>query len=125
MKLFYHHAWPWLAALIFVLLAVWISKATAHDAADWIRSGDYKNAAGELCCGERDCGVKVGGSVQRVSGGYRVNADFKVGAGEASRVYHVVEFVPDQEATPSPDGEVWRCEWGGKRKCFFVGTEGV
>jgi hypothetical protein len=37
--------------------------------------------------------------------------------------YYVVsikETVPFSEATPSPDGRYWRCQWGGSRKCFFA-----
>jgi hypothetical protein len=28
--------------------------------------------------------------------------------------------VPFSEALPSPDGNYWRCQWGGTRKCFFA-----
>jgi hypothetical protein len=31
------------------------ARRPAHDAAEWIQRGGYKNAIGELCCGERDC----------------------------------------------------------------------
>ena len=30
------------------------------------------------------------------------------------------ETIPFSEATPSPTGTYWRCQWGGTRKCFFA-----
>ncbi len=97
-----------------------LTLAQAHGPAAWVERGGYKNAAGELCCGERDCGFQVGGSIRYEKGGYRVNADFQVGSGANIMIVHVEEFVPEAEATPSPDGTYWRCYWGGKRKCFFA-----
>ena len=97
-----------------------LSLAHAHGPAEWIQRGGYKNAAGELCCGERDCGFHVGGTIRYENGGYRVDADFQVGSGPSAIIIHVQEFVPEAEATPSPDGSFWRCYWGGKRKCFFA-----
>ena len=97
-----------------------LSLAYAHGPAEWIQRGGFKNAVGELCCGERDCGVQVGGSIRYERGGYRVDADFQIGSGVNAKIMHVQEFVPESEATPSPDGAYWRCYWGGKRKCFFA-----
>ena len=103
-----------------ILLLMLVSPALAHGPAKWIQDGNFKNAVGDLCCGENDCGLHVGGTIIRVQGGYRVNADFRIGDGPSSTVYHVMEFVPDSDATPSPTGDYWRCAWGGTRKCFFT-----
>jgi hypothetical protein len=110
-----------IAALAFTALALIFASipAGAHDDAAWIESGGYKNAAGELCCGARDCAVKVAGTIAAVVGGYRVDARFRL-KGDPSSDYRVKEFVPYAEATPSPDGSYWRCQWGGSRKCFFA-----
>lgn len=77
-----------------------------HGAAEWIQRGGYKNAVGELCCGERDCVELAAGDVAITSSGYLVKS--------------LNETVPFAEATPSPTGTYWRCYWGGKRKCFFA-----
>src|SRR6266540_2505674 len=42
-------------ALVALALTATLSLASAHGPAEWIQRGGYKNAAGELCCGERDC----------------------------------------------------------------------
>jgi hypothetical protein len=84
--------------------------AWAHGDADWINQGGFRNAAGELCCGERDCVVVHAQHVTLPEPGYRV---FETG-----------ELVPERDAQPSPDGQFWRCQWGGMRKCFFAPPEG-
>jgi len=38
-------------------------------------------------------------------------------------VFETAEFVPVERAQPSPDGQFWRCFWGGELKCFFVPFE--
>ena len=83
-----------------------LQLAYAHGPAEWIQRGGYKNAAGELCCGERDCIELSTGDVTRTPAGYFVVS--------------TKEIVPFSEATPSPDGRYWRCQWGGSRKCFFA-----
>jgi hypothetical protein len=87
-------------------LAIMLSLASAHGTADWISRGGYRNAAGELCCGERDCFMLADGEVSITAGGYFVRS--------------IPETVPFSESQPSPDGRYWRCQWGGKRKCFFA-----
>src|SRR5947207_7614718 len=82
------------------------TKALPHDAAEWIQRGGFKNAAGELCCGERDCFELTDADVKITSAGYYVVS--------------IKETIPFSEATPSPDGRYWRCQWGGSRKCFFA-----
>src|SRR5436305_6806374 len=89
-----------------VLIAATLSLASAHGPAEWIQHGGYKNAAGELCCGERDCFELADADVKITSAGYFVVS--------------MKETIPFQEATPSPDGRYWRCQWGGSRKCFFA-----
>jgi hypothetical protein len=83
-----------------------LSLAHAHGPAEWIQHGNYKNAAGELCCGERDCFELANADVKITSSGYLVLS--------------LKELVPFNEATPSPTGTYWHCHWGGKRKCFFA-----
>lgn len=80
--------------------------AQAHGPAQWIQDGGYKNAVGELCCGERDCAELADGDVVPIEGGYFIKS--------------LKETVPASQASPSPDGRYWRCYWGGKRKCFFA-----
>ncbi len=81
-------------------------RVHAHDAAQWIQFGGYLNAAGELCCGERDCHELSDADVKITSAGYFIAS--------------IKETVPFDEATPSPDGKYWRCQWGGRRRCFFA-----
>ena len=93
-------------ALVGVLVAATLSLASAHGPAEWIQQGGYRNTAGELCCGERDCFTHPVTDVSVTSAGYFVRSKS--------------ETVPFSEALPSPDGNYWRCEWGGTRKCFFA-----
>jgi len=88
------------------LMLVSLSLAYGHDAAEWIQRGGYKNAVGELCCGERDCAELASADVKVTPAGYLIVS--------------VNETIPFSEATPSPTGTYWRCYWGGKRKCFFA-----
>lgn len=93
----------------FVCLVVFIlmqSAARAHGPAEWIQRGQYKNGAGELCCGERDCFELADADVKITSAGYFV--------------IPTKETIPFDQATPSIDGKYWRCQWGGARKCFFA-----
>lgn len=86
--------------------AFFMSTAQAHGPAEWIQRGGYKNAAGELCCGERDCFELADADVKITSAGYYIIS--------------IKETIPYSEAAPSPDGKYWRCQWGGARKCFFA-----
>lgn len=88
------------------LALISLQLAYAHGPAEWIRRGDYKNALGELCCGERDCFELSAADVRITSSGYLIIS--------------IKEMVPFSEATPSPTGTYWRCQWGGMRKCFFA-----
>jgi hypothetical protein len=94
------------ACLATLALALLTSAAAAHDEAEWIQHGGYRNAAGELCCGERDCAALPNGDVSATAAGYLIRS--------------IAEIIPFAEALPPPDGRYWRCEWGGRRKCFFA-----
>jgi len=83
-----------------------LQLAYAHGPAEWIQRGGFKNALGELCCGERDCFELAEADVKITPAGYFVIS--------------TKETVPFSEATPSPTGTYWRCQWGGMRKCFFA-----
>ena len=89
-----------------ILIAATLSLASAHGPAEWIQRGGYRNAAGELCCGDRDCFEIAVDDVSITGSGYFVRS--------------IRETVPFSEALPSPDGHYWRCQWGGMRKCFFA-----
>ena len=93
-------------ALAGVLISATLSLAGAHGPAEWIQRGDFRNAAGELCCGERDCAEISGDDISITNAGYLVRS--------------IRETVPFSEALPSPDGHYWRCQWAGARKCFFA-----
>lgn len=98
--------------VLIVALVVWVSfmfaaqPSLAHGPAEWIQRGGYKNAAGELCCGERDCFELTDADVKVTPAGYYIVS--------------IKETIPFAEAMPSPDGRYWRCAWGGTRKCFFA-----
>ena len=49
-----------------------LQLAYAHGPAEWIQRGGFKNAAGELCCGERDCFELTDADVKITSAGYYV-----------------------------------------------------
>jgi hypothetical protein len=97
------------ALLLAAAIVAMAGAGQAHDAAQWIQDGRYKNAVGDLCCGTRDCAPLAVGDVEIVPGGYRIKS--------------LDELVPLDQATPAPPeggGMYWRCYWGGKRKCFFA-----
>ena len=77
------------------------SPTFSHDS--WINKGGYRNTIGEWCCGDNDCE-----SPERIATnglGWVVNGG---------------EFIPYNEATPSPDGKVWICRRPDKtRRCVF------
>lgn len=95
------------AALVLFLT----TPAFAHGPAEWIQRENWKNALGELYCGEHDCVRLEDGDVRPVEGGYYIKS--------------LEEFVPLKDVLPvSPDG-FFRCQWGGMRKCFFAPFGGV
>jgi hypothetical protein len=74
--------------IFYAAISVGVSAAHAHDS--WINKGGYRNAAGEWCCGENDCDSPE--QIASTGQGWVVNG---------------VEFVPYNEASPSPDGGLW------------------
>lgn len=113
------------AAALMLSLAL-AGSAFAHGPAQWIQDGRFTNKAGELCCGERDCGewVKDSGRIVPTATGYRVDGWFRGSIGGVPFTHEVHELIPYSEAQPSPDGVYWRCQWGGSRKCFFAPPPG-
>jgi hypothetical protein len=90
---------------IFGLALVWtlapISPGAAHDS--WISRGAYRNPVGEWCCGDNDC-----------------ESPDRVAVTGKGWVVRDTEFVPFEEASPSPDGKVWICRRPDRtRRCVF------
>jgi hypothetical protein len=111
-----------LLATLFLALCI---PALAHGPAQWIQDQNLKNGLGELCCGESDCGYMVSGTVTAIEGGYRVDAVFRIDPPNREPIMQEVhEVVPYNQASISPTGEYWRCQWGGGRKCFFAPNSG-
>lgn len=69
---------------------------------------DLRNAAGELCCNDKDCSPIPNEAVRVTRNGYEVL--FKG------------EFTPVAEGRVliSPDGRFHACIWGGQVKCFLA-----
>ena len=74
--------------------------ASAHDHWDWIRQGDFRDAAGQPCCDVKDCKMIPvnSGDVVELDGG-----DFKY--------MPTGEIIPRRETRQSPDQNYWRCHW--------------
>src|SRR6266513_2172129 len=90
-----------LAAISFAVASTFAFAAFAHDS--WINRGGYKNSIGEFCCGDNDCESPEQTSV--TGNGWLVRG---------------TEFVPFNEATPSPDGKLWICRRSDHtRRCVF------
>ena len=89
------------ATVAIVGFFVLTSIAQAHDS--WISRGGYRNSVGEWCCGDNDCESPAQTATN--GRGWLVNGS---------------EFVPFDEATPSPDGKLWICRRPDKtRRCVF------
>ena len=73
-------------------LFLFITPAFAHGPAAWIQEGNYKNAVGELCCGERDCVELDSNDVKVTPTGYYIIS--------------LKESVPFNEATPSQQAPI-------------------
>lgn len=93
-------------ALACALLLAAVLPGWSHGPAKWIQDGQYRNAVGQLCCGEQDCVELSSADVTVTPAGYLIRS--------------LNETVPFSQATPSPTGTYWRCAWGGERKCFFA-----
>jgi hypothetical protein len=94
---------PNMSALLGIAL-VWIVASTAVGAHEsWINRGGYRNSAGEWCCGDNDC--ESAGQIAATGKGWVIGGK---------------EFVPFDEATPSPDGKIWICRRPDHtRRCVF------
>ena len=90
-------------ALLGIVL-VWGIASTAVGAHEsWINRGGYRNSAGEWCCGDNDC--ESPGQIAVTGKGWVIGGK---------------EFVPFEEATPSPDGKNWICRRPDHtRRCVF------
>jgi hypothetical protein len=112
--------------LAFATTSLFVTSAFAHEL--WISRNNYKNPAGEWCCGAEDCGVVSADAVKAVKGGYSLRGPVTYGTGvtgnEAdgpTRSEQLNEVVPYSQALPSPDGAYWRCKRpDGSARCFFA-----
>src|SRR5882757_1578932 len=99
------------AAAVSALLCL-VTAASAHGPAEWIQDGGIRNAVGELCCGERDCGMFAGGKIVPMADGWHVDAIFRGSYSQwkgndqvlETFEHEVHEVVPYSQAQPSPDG---------------------
>lgn len=86
-----------------VVLGITAIPPVGHSHDSWINMGGYRNTAGEWCCGENDCSSPE--QIATTATGWVINGN---------------EFVPYDEANPSPDGRVWICRRPDKtRRCVF------
>lgn len=105
-----------LMVVVLILLVVFQPRAHAHDkgAPNWITEGKYVSPeTGVHCCGPNDCDRLDPKTIEATPAGFILHAFND-------------EFVPYSEATPSEDGQFWRCHaYTGTRRCFFapVGTQ--
>lgn len=86
---------------LFGIALIWlmaqVSLAVAHDS--WISRGGYRN----LACGDNDC-----------------ESPNQIAATGKGWIVGGTEFVPFEEATPSPDGKMWICRRPDHtRRCVF------
>jgi hypothetical protein len=83
----------WLAvALTLICTAVF-----SHGSEQWINDAKLVDPVSkELCCGPTDCSVPAPGSVERVSGGYKVNTGWWPGYDPLFVAWdHALPFSPD------------------------------
>jgi hypothetical protein len=107
-------------SLTVLSLTVGSSAAIAHDV--WISRGNYRNPAGEWCCGAEDCGVVAPNAVKTTAGGYSLRGPVTYGP---THQENVNEVVPYSQSLPSPDGAYWRCKRpDGTPRCFFAPPPG-
>lgn len=106
--------------------SLFVSSVFAHEL--WISRNNYKNPAGEWCCGAEDCGIVSPDAVKTVKGGYALRGPVTYGKGvtgnEAdgpTRSEQLNEVVPYSQTLPSQDGAYWRCKRpDGSARCFFA-----
>lgn len=106
-------------AIVWALgIAMWltfIENVRSHD--HWISRAQFKNAAGEWCCGKDDCPVIDPAHVLRDKGDViLLRPDANIPG-----LLRTWEVVPEREVMPSPDGTYVRCHnRDGSRRCFFA-----
>jgi hypothetical protein len=87
-----------IALTLGTLAGAYWGLAWGHDDHDWIRKGEFKDAAGDSCCDPRDCKAVPANDVVELA-----NGDF--------RYLPTGETIPRAETRPSPDDQYWRCFW--------------
>lgn len=96
-----------LIAIALCFVASRIVWAHENGQPNWITEGKYSGPDGVHCCGPNDCERLSSDEVQQRPDGLWLTR-FK-------------ELVPYSEATPSEDGQYWRCHrYTGERRCFFA-----
>lgn len=106
--------------------SLFVSSVFAHEL--WISRNNYKNPAGEWCCGAEDCGIVSPNAVKTVKGGYALRGPVTYGKGVTgndadgpTRSEQLNEVVPYSQTLPSLDGAYWRCKRpDGSARCFFA-----
>lgn len=106
--------------------SLFVSSVFAHEL--WISRNNYKNPAGEWCCGAEDCGIVSPNAVKTVKGGYALRGPVTYGKGVTgndtdgpTRSEQLNEVVPYSQTLPSQDGAYWRCKRpDGSARCFFA-----
>jgi len=114
------------SVMAFAVMPLSVAPVFAHEL--WISRNNYKNPAGEWCCGAEDCGFVSSDAVKAIKGGYSLRGPVTYGMGvtgnEADGPTHseqLNEVVPYSQALPSPDGAYWRCKRpDGSPRCFFA-----
>jgi hypothetical protein len=89
------------AALVFWAMH---SPAKAHDT--WLDGHKVDPQTKNLCCGENDCKIVPLEHFHATHSGWSMD--------------DTGEIVAYSRVQPSPDGEAWRCRWGGETKCLFM-----
>ncbi len=91
-----------LLSLVALVAAIAMPAAAATPGGETERS-DYRIAA---MLGQRGCAAMADDDVVTVPHGFLI--------------LRLKEFVPYEEASPSPDGRYWRCAAGGQRTRFLA-----
>ncbi len=97
--------WLWViyALVLVVFFTCLVPAAHSHDTS-WVSKGNYKNAAGEWCCGTYDC--KAYNNVSTNALGWIVEGE-------------MVPFDEAMQVSP-PDGQLTICRRpDGSRRCSF------
>lgn len=112
-------------AACLLVCVLFVTLAFAHDS--WISNNQWRNTAGQWCCGTGDCGIVQDpeNSVTTVPGGYHVNGRVQIDGTvpNGNVTFPVDANIPYNERLPSPDGKYWYCKgWDNTPRCFFAPT---